>query len=403
MVYLRKSGQTALGTRLTCPCFPAVINGAVKAFNFLYDVIHPASWMLAILAEFEQALCDETVARQGRARESLVTAWKDGRLLGMRIEVTSQLAQMQRDYEVSVLDADATADKGVADTFTSYFLVPHNRDAQHFVLPCFVIVGEPGSHLIEDIWVAPHLRRLGIGRCLCELHHRDYTRATQTPGVFEFWHAVGFTETATPPHMRARKHPASPPRAPRESCPPGPPRTPGPRTPGPCPRTPGPRTPGPPRSPDVPLRNSAVFKTRCFRGPFRNRKWTAKNDEEHVDHMLHNLESDLRRVFFCSTKTEFNKKVVLKMLKQHLTKNPDHKSQQVALLPQDPDVIPSVCNSVIVLNHVRCALNTLFRNGDIDAFKKLTQDHAKKSASNKTTTARGVHFSQKNVEGDESH
>jgi GNAT superfamily N-acetyltransferase len=108
----------------------------------------------------------------------LIPAWRDGRLFGLTIHETDQLYRSSTEWRPAV---ELYNKRG---TFAGFWQ-----------LPCFIIVSAARDN-IELVWVAPQLRRKGLGRRLVQ--HSGVARVEHAlRSAVGFWEKMGIVPEST--------------------------------------------------------------------------------------------------------------------------------------------------------------------------------------------------------------
>ena len=346
-MYLRND-QRALMQR---PRLPSLLDGELVPFNFCDDERgeHPSyAWLLALLDELDPELRQLSSVQRATEIENVLHAWKHGRLLGACMKATDNLRMLRHQHADMSVASSAQKQSSLRTDFSEHFMFAPNN-SYHFVLPCLIITSAFGrddtgaGRILQRIWVAPRARRRGIGRMLCAMHPHEYAHATQH--TFAFWHAVGHTETATPPQLRApapaahaRPAPAS------EQTLNSPTATPPPyRTPASVPRTPA-----------------------RARGGFASTR-----PQEHHKLLYKVLYNDARTRFKHNWQTDLNDVTVIKAILRRQA--PDIPYEQRMLLPIDPLRAVSTSNFVVVSKQTRHDFLRLFYAQGPHAYKERTE------------------------------
>jgi GNAT superfamily N-acetyltransferase len=181
--------------------YPAVLDGPLEGFNFGKDGCATA-WFWTIVRELEN---DEGMAwmhKHGTWYEFLLQAWRDNRILGLRMQDTDNLVRVRHQRQRSPTPNEAQA------LLEKHFMFSEYHGASEHVLPCFLVTsadgrrpggetesGEETGEVIEFMWVAPRVRRCGIGAYL-EQHYPHAYVERPTEAATGFWHKLGFSEEA---------------------------------------------------------------------------------------------------------------------------------------------------------------------------------------------------------------
>ena len=345
MQYLRRTSDTAR-PGLQRPNLPAFIDGALERFYFSHDDNECCSWLFTIMLELESELQPLCASRQGRYRESILRAWRDQRLVGVRLRKTDNLCQLLHEHEAMQEGGSMDEERHSGSTLLAhYFMFAKHWGAHQFVLPCFIVTSSHNrtlphstgsdSAMLERIWVAPRVRRLGLGRALCVLYPHEYVHAA--PDTITFWHSIGYTERAMPPCLRtAGAQPATAmPRAADNT-----PAAPAPNTPCAAGARPGASGPGaPPGSGTLSERALLVYK-KCY--------------------------NDASNVFRQPWNTDITRNVIAALLTRAARPN-------MVLMPVDGERIVSTTNAMLVPEASRKHLRKTWRMFGAAAYRTRAQ------------------------------
>lgn len=189
--------------------FPEVLDGTLESFNFGKGE-GATAWFWTVIQELENDESMKWMGKNGTWHEFFLQAWRENRLLGLRMKETDNLYRLHQQHQRT------------AKPNAGHFLIQKNfmfsnySGGSEYVLPCFLVTsadgrraadetesGEETGEIIEFMWVAPRVRRRGIGGYLVQHYPHAYVEHP-TEEATAFWHKMGFSEEATPSSRMAR-------------------------------------------------------------------------------------------------------------------------------------------------------------------------------------------------------
>ena len=165
--------------------YPKKFNGSIDTINFGKD-FSATAWFFCIMDELQK---DASMTWMGvKWYEFILQAWRENRLLGLKMHETDSL------YNLSHIE------------MSKYFMFSITTGRCDYVLPCFLVTSNEGresdsgidtGESIEFMWVAPRVRRMGLGGILDQKYDHEYVHHPVDEAL-PFWHAMGYTEETKP-------------------------------------------------------------------------------------------------------------------------------------------------------------------------------------------------------------
>tara|TARA_B110001450_G_scaffold148183_1_gene138527 strand:+ start:799 stop:1452 length:654 start_codon:yes stop_codon:yes gene_type:complete len=190
--------------------YPEVLDGTLESFNFGKGGCATA-WFWTIMQELENDEGMDWMGKKGTWHEFFLQAWRDNRILGLRMQETDNLHRLYRQHQ-----KDEKPNSGHF-LLEKHFMFSKYFGVSEYVLPCFLVTsadgrrageetesGEETGEIIEFMWVAPRVRRCGIGAYLEQQYIHAYVDHP-TEEAAAFWNKMGFSEEATPPSRMPRR------------------------------------------------------------------------------------------------------------------------------------------------------------------------------------------------------
>ena len=204
------------GYEIKDPILPEILDGHIRPFNFGNDY-SATSWFYIIMKELANDPAMDWMGDGGKCHEMILRAWVEKRILGLCMEETDNLFELNSNIAKTPLFRGH--DK--KELLSKYFMSSEYTGRLHYVLPCFLITSddedgvdltiENGQHAtikcgdsINLMWVAPRVRRRGLGALLNALYPHEYVHDPLDEAK-EFWDKLGYTEKAMPPRLLPRK------------------------------------------------------------------------------------------------------------------------------------------------------------------------------------------------------
>lgn len=165
--------------------YPEFLHSAIEPVNFGKN-FDATAWFFCIMDELQK---DASMTWMGvKWYEFILQAWRENRLLGLSMPETDLL------YNLSCA------------TMSKYFMYSITTGRCQCVLPCFLVTSKEGrepdsgidtGNSIEFMWVAPRVRRMGLGGTLDQKYNHGYVHQP-VDDALPFWHAMGYTEETKP-------------------------------------------------------------------------------------------------------------------------------------------------------------------------------------------------------------
>ena len=171
------------------PRVPPELNGTIKLFDFgSPDTAN--SFILCILAELEAEYRHTGDFYLQLLKEFAMKAWKENRLFGLSIEESPELSN------VKFLRSEGNTSKTTG--IPGFFMFSSQSGYKKYVFPCFLISDtnhcfEGSGHVLEQLWVAPRIRRLGFGKYICSRYIHKFVQNPHS-NTLDFWHKIGFIQ-----------------------------------------------------------------------------------------------------------------------------------------------------------------------------------------------------------------
>ena len=193
------------------PTLPQCLDGAIQRFNFSLNA-WSCAWFFLLLEELKKDPGMDWIVDGGIWQQLILEAWTEQRIFGLCMQETDSLFDHARAPGKSKKFA----------TYCKFFMHTAYTGTADYVLPCFLITSKhhQGSSVsfrhdcqthtlqcgdsIELLWVAPRLRRRGLGTFLTMQYPHPFVY-DPLENVAPFWNRLGYTCKSLPQRLLSKR------------------------------------------------------------------------------------------------------------------------------------------------------------------------------------------------------